>query len=75
MVLGRGWRDGAELNLADLDPRLRGWLFPSRRGRPAVSLGRMDWSRVAWSGQDVPGGMETPWERVQSLSFRSAHFY
>ena len=59
----QGWQDDVELNIADLDSRLRGWLFYLRRGRP-VGLGRMDQSRVAWSGQDVPGGMGMPWEGV-----------
>lgn len=59
----RGWQDGVELNLADLDSRLRGWLLYLRRGRP-VGLGRMDQSRVALSGQDVPGGMGMSWEEV-----------
>ena len=44
-----------------LDSRLRGWLLYLRRGRP-VGLGRMDQSRVAWGGQDVPRGMGMPWE-------------
>lgn len=32
-----------------------------------MGLGRMDQSRVAWSGQDVPGGMGMPWEGVCHL--------
>lgn len=70
----QGWQDSVELNIADLDSRLRGWLL-YLKGEASGFGKEMDQSRVAWSGQDVPGGMGMPWEGCSHFSLHSAHFY